>query len=395
METMPKELSVSAVSPEERTREEVSCPPALFEYMWYVLLAYAILGRVWGVIIPSVGGALLALLAAGCFLSVGAQASRVYAPVALALCTGASVFAVQFFFFSGLSLANSIPFIGWLCHVIIVQALSLRPRFLHRFVLAASAIGLGTLPYVHLVREGGRMRAFASETSIANANTLAMWFGFCAVYFLLWGLQSRTLILRAVYWAGGLGSLYMVALTVSRGPLLAIVLAFVVGLRPVLKRSFFPVLSLVLVIWLVYESGVFQQAIDSYIVRGTEESGREKVMPLALQRLLDSPWTGVGLEAIFTPVGGGKAITPHNGLLYLGLAAGIIPVICFLGYLAGAVSGALRIMRRAHAGEATLLPPLMIFALIELMIVDTAFMSAWVVVVFGLAAVKRTPLRDT
>ena len=177
--------------------------------------------------------------------------------------------------------------------------------------------------------------------------------------------------------------------------LLGIVLACVVGLRSALKRSFFPVLSLVLLMWLVYESGVFQQAVDSYTARGTVETGRGKVWPLALERLFDSPWTGVGLEAIYTSVAWRRAITPHNGLLYIGLAAGIIPVICFLGYLARAVRGALHILRRVHAGEPTLVPPLVTFALIELMSLDTAFMSAWVVTVFALAVVNRTPLHET
>ena len=88
-------------------------------------------------------------------------------------------------------------------------------------------------------------------------------------------------------------------------------------------------------------------------------------------------------------------MTPHNALLYIGLAAGIIPVICFSGYLAKAVSGALHIMRRVRAGEATLVPPLVAFALIELMNLDFAFMSAWAVVVFALAAVKRPTLPET
>jgi hypothetical protein len=320
----------------------------------------------------------------------------VYAPVALALCTGVFVIAAQFLFFSKLSLANNfvIGFIGWLFTVIIVQTLSLRPRFLHRFALVAFAIGLGVLPYMQLQKGAALARVSASGTGISNPNMVGMWFGFCTIYFLFWGVQSRTLILRAVYWAWALGSLYIVALTVSRGSILGILLACVVGLKSALKRSFFPVLSLVLLMWLVYESGVFQQAIDSYLVRGTEESGRGDVWPVALQRLFDSPWTGVGLGDIATRVAGRRPITPHNGLLYIGLAAGIIPVICFLGYLARAVSGALHTMRTVPAGEVTLLPPLVTFALVQLMIADTAFMFAWIVVVLALATVALDSARD-
>ena len=148
METTQKELGVYAGLPEETTCETAPCPPALLEYTWYVLLAYGMLGQAWGAVIPSVAGAALALLAAACIFRVGAQASRVYAPVALALCTGVFVIAAQYLFFNALSLTNSTAFIVWLFTIIIVQALSLRPRFLHRFALVAFAIGLGVLPYL-------------------------------------------------------------------------------------------------------------------------------------------------------------------------------------------------------------------------------------------------------
>jgi O-antigen ligase len=388
MATTRNELGKYAGLTEETTHETTICPPALFEYVWYVILVYGALGQAWGVVIPSVNGTLLMLLAAACLFTGGVRAPRLYAPVAFALCTGISVIAVQVFFHSEMALSNSIPFIGWLSMVIIVQSLALRPRFLNRFALVAFAIGLACWPYIQLnVGGGGLMRARATGTAISNANVLGMWFGFCTVYFVFWGLQSRGLILRAVSWIVGLGCLYVVTLTVSRGPLLGIVLACVVGLRSALKRYFVPVLSLVLLVWLVYASGVFQETIDFYSARGAVETGRGIVWPLALQRIFDSPWTGVGFDSIFTSIRRHKAITPHNALLYIGLAAGIIPVICYLGYLARAVTGALHIMRRVHVGEATLLPPLVVFALLEIMIGDAStFMSPWVVVVFSLAA---------
>ncbi len=385
MATTRNELGKHAGLTEETTYESAICPPALFEYVWYVILVYGTLGQVWGMVIPSVNGALLALLGVACFFT-GVRAPRLYTPVAFALCTGISVLAVQFFFHSDMALSNSISFIGWLCMVIIVQSLSLRPRFLQRFALVAFAIGVACLPYIQMQGAGGVIRARATGTGIHNGNVLGMWFGFCTVYFFFWGLQSRGLILRAVSWTIGLGCLYVVSLTVSRGPLLGIVLACVVGLRSALKRYFVPVLSLVVLMWLAYASGVFQETIDAYSTRGAEETGRGKVWPAALQRLLNAPWTGVGLDSIYTSFGSRRTITPHNALLYIALAAGIFPVICFLGYLARAVSGAIYIMRRVHVGEATLLPPLVVFALIETMILDAAFMSPWTVVVFALAA---------
>ena len=76
-------------------------PPAFLEYAWYASLAYAMLGQVWGIVIPSVGGAVLVLLAAICLLNVGDQVLRVYKPVAWALWTGIFVITIQFFFHEG------------------------------------------------------------------------------------------------------------------------------------------------------------------------------------------------------------------------------------------------------------------------------------------------------
>jgi hypothetical protein len=347
------------------------------------------LGQAWGVVIPAIGGMMFALLAAACLFSIGGQATRVYTPVALALCTTVSVIAIQFFFHSEQSLNNTYPYIAWLFNVIIAQALALRMGFLHRFAWAAFAIGLCVLPFVKVSSGSGLIRAGASGTGLSSANALGMWFGFCTVYFLSWGLQSRNLRQRAVSWAAAVGCLGMVLLSLSRGPLLGIFLACAVGFLPAAKRYFFSVLSLIFLIWLVYVSGLFQPMIDGFFVRGMEETGREKVWPVALDRLLDSLWTGVGMDAISTHIARNTNITPHNVLLYIGLGAGIIPVICFLGYLARVGTGTLRIMRGMYLGETALLPSLVTFAFIEIMQLDTAFMYSWVVVVFGMAAAAQ------
>ena len=363
-------------------------PPAFLEYTWYASLAYAMLGQVWGIVIPSVGGAVLVLLAAICMLNVGDQVLQVYKPVAWALWTGIFVITIQFFFHEGDERASTetIFFIGWLALVIIVQSLSLRPNFLLRFALVAFAIGLACLPYINIKSVGGVMRAWASGTGISNPNVLGLWFGFSTVYFLFWGFQCRKPILRTAAWVAAIGSLFIVTLSVSRGPLLAIVLACVVGFRSELKRSFVPLLALVLLMCLVYVSGVFDEEIAYYTARGSEESGRGRLWPLALERILDSPWVGNGLGDILIRTRSGKFMNPHNGLLHIGLGAGIVPVISFLAYCGHVAAGAVRMMRSVQVGEVALLPPLIAFGLFETMVLDFAFMTSWVVVVFGLAA---------
>lgn len=368
--------------------EMAVCPPAFLEYTWYVSLIYATLGQVWGIVIPSVGGVALVLLAGGCWLSVSEQALQVYKPIASAILTGILMIVIQLLFHkeSPEAWTEGIIVVNWIALLIIAQSLALRPQFLQRFALVAFAVGLAALPYLNVRSIGGVSRAWASGTGLSNPNTLGMWFGFCTVYFIFWGFQAKHMVLRISSWATALGCLYVVSLTVSRAPLLAAALACVVGLRPALQRNFAPLLLLILFVICVYASGIFDEKIEYYLTRGTEESGRERLWPAALDRLSESPWIGVGFDGVRIPFGHNRLMIPHNGFLHIALAAGIIPVICFVAYLSRVGIGTLHIMRGSYSGELALLPPVVVFALFETMMLDFAFVSPWTAVVFGLAA---------
>lgn len=372
----------------KRTVSEIETPPPFLEYAWYACLFYAYLGQAWGIVIPSVGGAILMLLALTCWLTVGGQSVRLCKPVAWSFYTVMAILAIQVLFHDTTEEAwpEVLAWVQWLALLIIVQVLSLRPKLLHHFALVALAIGVASLPYISLKSVDGVVRAWASGTGLGNPNVLGMWFGFCTVYFVFWGFQCRDRMLKIASWAVATGCLYVVMLTVSRAPLLAIVVACVVGFRSEMKRSFVPILSLVLLVCLIYMSGIFDEEIGYYTTRGTTESGREKLWERAFERVVYSPWVGVGLDDIRVQTSSGRFVNPHNPLLHIALGAGIIPVICFLGYLVRVAIGVRRIMQSVPAGEAALLPPLVTFGLLEVMQLDTTFMSPWVVVVFGYAA---------
>jgi len=380
-------IDVAPVKPGGNDRG--SYPPAFLEYAWYLSLFYTMLGSAWGIVIPAVGGALWVIVAASCFLSVSRQGLWVYRPVALALSTGILLIAIQLVFHqeSQRALGEGIFIVGWLALLIIVQTLSLRPGFLQRFALVGLAIGFACVPYISMSDAGGIARAKAVGTGISNGNALGMWFGFCTVYFLFWGFQCQKPILRVISWIVAVGCLYIVALTVSRAPVLAIAVACVIGFRSSLKRSFVPLLSFVLLIGLIYVSGIFDTEIGYYLARGAEKTGRETLFSRGLERVIDSPWIGVGLgEIAMYSQRGNRYFNPHNGLLHIALGGGIGPLICYLGYLIRVIGGAFQIMRRVHVGEAALLPPLVAYALFEIMMLDVVFMSPWTVVVFGLVA---------
>lgn len=388
MRMSPNVQSTSAGGASQMANKPGAYPPAFLEYAWYASLAYAYLGGVWGIVVPAVGGAILVVLAAACVLHLGDRAISLCKPVAWAFYTAISLLAIEVMFhdIGGKAILEITAFVQWLAVLIIVQTLSLRPNFLHRFALAALAIGVASLPYINVRSVGGVMRAWASGTAISNPNVLGMWFGFCTVYFIFWGLQCRTPLWRAGSWAVAVGSFFIVALTVSRAPLLGIVLACIVGFRSALKQNFLPVLLFVLAVGLVYISGVFDEELGYYASRGAEESGRGRLWPAAVERILESPWVGGGLGNIGIQTRSGHFMNPHNPVLHIALGAGFLPVFFFLGYLARVALGARNMMQKMQVAEAALLPPMVVFGLFEIMTLDLAFMMPWVVVVFGLVS---------
>ena len=366
-----------------------SCPPAYLEYVWYLYLFYWMLGAVWGIVLPDVGGVIWVLIGVASLLQVGNHAILVYKPVGWALCTGGFAIGIQMLFhgWSGRVAQHEITeFAYWISLLITVQALSFRPGFLQRFALLATVLGVACLPYIQVREVGGVMRAWATGTLISTPNALGMWFGFCTVYFIFQGFQYQTLMLRAASWSVALGCFYVVLIAVSRAPLVAVFVACLVGFRSALKRSFAPLMAFAILIYLVYLFGVFDEWLDYYLLRGTEESGRGRIWPAALDRISGSPWIGFGLDDVKVLNGYGKLVNPHNPLLHLMLGVGVIPTICFLGYVFRAIAGAVRLVRREQEGEAMILLPLVVFASLEVMNLDFAFMLPWVVVVFGLAA---------
>lgn len=366
-----------------------SCPPAYLEYVWYLYLFYWMLGAVWNVVIPAVGGVIWVLIALVSFFQVSNRASLVYKPVAWGLCTGFLSIGIQILFhgWSGSVAQHEMTeFAYWISLLITVQALSFRPGFLHRFALVAAILGVACLPYIQVREVGGVMRAWAAGTLISTPNVLGMWFGFCTVYFVFHGFQSQKAISRVANWSAAIGCFYVVLIAVSRAPLVAVFVACLVGFRSVLKRSFAPLMAFAILIYLVYLFGVFDEWLDYYLLRGAEESGRGRIWPSALERIPNSPWIGFGLDDVRVLNAWRKLVNPHNPLLHLMLGVGVLPTICFLGYVFRAIAGAVHLVRREQQGEAMILPPLVVFASLEIMNLDFAFMLPWVVVVFGLAA---------
>ncbi len=378
-----------------RMSNAADAPPRFVEHAYYALVFYAIMGPALGLSVDFLGAGALATLAAFCIMRLGSRAIGVYTPFAFPLGCAISYLAVQVIVHGESLMEPTLRWVvTWLMALIVVWSLSLRQGFLHRFALATFVIGLALLPYLRLgyVTVAGYERAGLDSTvGLSNPNDLAAWFGFCSVYFIIAGIETKRTVICTASWLSAVGCLYIVSLTVSRGALLAVAIAATIALRHLLKRSFLPVLLLMLLSWISYESGLFERAITSYAARGTEETGRFLVWPLAAKRFLSSPLTGVGAAKIATYVPQvHHSITPHNGFLAVALASGVVPLTFFVAYWWGAAWGAFRSSIERTA-DAPFQAPLLVYTFLITLDGNFSFTFPWAVVTLSTALAASAP----
>jgi O-antigen ligase len=286
-------------------------------------------------------------------------------------------------------------FVTWMLALVVVQSLALRPGFLHRFAIALFLIGICMLPYLQVSESDADRFRLDRSVGFSNANDLGAFFGFFCLYFIIAAIENRQVLTRFACGLGAIGSLYVVGLTVSRGPLFAIAVAAVVGGRRFLKRGFIPLLVLVLLAWVAYLSGLFDQALASYQNRFGQETGRLQVWPLALERFWDSPWFGVGVSNVATDVPGRKPVTPHNGFLHVGLSSGLVPLLFFVAYWWRSGRAALA-KARQPSRDARFQIPLWLYAFLITFQLGVAFMAPWSIVILGVAMSRGSgPRRES
>ncbi|MEO8324725.1 MAG: O-antigen ligase family protein [Nitrospirota bacterium] len=373
--------------------------PWYVEYGFYASLVYGLMGPVVGVEIDRLGIVILGILACFCFLSIGERPVVFFKTLIFPIGLGLSYLIIQMMY-HGISVQEDYVkmFIPWILTLIVVQALSFRRGFLHRFVIFALLLGGFMMFFIDIKAygsEGITRLALEKGAGLSNSNALADWFGFCAVYMYMYGVVTERQEIRLVAWILSTACLLVVTLTVSRGALLAIMIAIVLGSREMLKRGFLPLLILFLLVWIAYGVGLFDQALMFYTMRATEESGRLLVWPRAFESFLNAPFTGVGANKmnIFVPEAA-KKVTPHNGVLFLAMASGIFPLLFYMAYWMQAGWAALC----APIGKiktASFYLPLVAYAFLICLASNSAFMNSWVVVTLAAAITSHIQIQPS
>jgi hypothetical protein len=275
----------------------------------------------------------------------------------------------------------------WLFSLVVVQALAMhRPKFLHRFAWFMVFMGLATLPYMTVAQVGEYQRV-GMERGVGNSNpnAVAATFGFCALYLAIKGYIETRPAYRMASWIMAVGSMYVVTLTVSRGALVAVAASLLVAGRRLWKAGILPLLLFGALVGGLIQAGVFDQAIDAYTRRGTEETGRLKVWPLLIERFVNSPMIGVGASRVGTWTSPDHYTTPHNGFLLFAVASGIVPLVLFAAYCFRSGIAAMR--ASLSDGDSAFYLPLVTYTVLITSAGNMDFMAPWAVVSMAIPVV--------
>jgi hypothetical protein len=344
------------------TVRPVWSPPSWAEYTFYFTVFYSLISSYLGIEIPLVAAGITVALAGFCWKEMGPLAKQILAPIKLLLACIVSYIVVLIAFHGTSPMDENVrTFILWFCSMIVVQSLLLRQGFLLRCTVFLFLIALITVPNLRFGRDVVDRASVAIPLAgnLTNANGLAGWFGFCVVVFAINGFETKRTMVRMSYWALATGSLLIVGLTVSRGALLGVAFALVIGFRRLLKSGFIPVLICLIFVGTLVATGLFDKAVSNYEERGTEETGRGKIWPAVLGRISESPLVGVDVSDIFTFIDG-RPTAPHNSFLFVGLTSGVFPLGLWIAFWIQAARSSVRLERSIYAAYRI---PLLIYAL--------------------------------
>jgi O-antigen ligase len=347
------------------------------EYGYYFVILYIVLGGPLGLILLGGIGAgfLLIPVAALCVNSLGAAVVNVLRAAWIPIACGVTHMLIQFIIHEeSFTRMYVYEFGPWVISLAIVQALAMyHPNFLHRFAMFTFFMGLAMLPFM---TSGGDRVGLEHGVGYSNPNAMAAWFGFCVLYLIIRGYVESYPMHRMALWSMAVVSLFVVTLTVSRGALIAIVASLLLTSKRLLKAGIFPLLLLAVLLLVFMEMGIFDQAIQSFTRRGTQDSGRLEVWPLLIDKFLGSPLIGYGASNAGAVTRDGLFRTPHNSFLLFAVASGIFPLALFCAYCLQSVRDALR----AADKDCIFYLPLVIYTILITSAGNMDFMTPWAVV---------------
>ena len=370
------------------TYAPVRMPSRAVEYAYYLSLMFSALAPALGLDIPFVAGGMILIVSAICIRQVRSSAKVVYSPIGFLLACAISFLFIQIAVHGESIMGGTVRvFIIWILQLIIIRSLCLRQGFPLRFSLVMFVIGLIPLPYLTFQSTDvvERARVGIETGGLSHPGSLAEWFGFLTVYFALFGLETKRVVVRTTSWLAATGCLFIVGLTVTRGALFGTAIAVTVGFRGILRRGFVPVLTVIMILGLFFASGLFDRAISHYEKRGMEETGRELIWPAVIERIAAAPLIGVGALNVGTyALHEDRQSPPHNSFLFFALSSGIIPSVFYVVFWIQAVWRSFSHTERFK--DVSFRIPFLLYTFVSVMIGDLGFMAAWALLALSVGA---------
>jgi len=273
------------------------------------------------------------------------------------------------------------PFISWVLFAFVLSFLFIQKNFLKHVLVVMFLILLFLSPFFvfkgNSINDVVQVRLYG--TGIDNPNDLAAWIGFCALGFWLWSVKSKSKIIRLVLIVCVAISLIILGVTVSRGSLIALLVGIFVSFRQVSPKRWLGLLLIMIFVGLIISQvPITKQSIFFYQERIFQETGRLLVWSVILSMIIKAPLIGYGVENISQFVQGKMHnITPHNGIFFLGMAAGLIPLVPFLFLWFSSIR---KVLLKIQTNNYIDPFPLLLYAFLQMIISNLYFMAFWCVV---------------
>jgi hypothetical protein len=383
--------------PYDPDRQSVCAALSLSEFALYFVMFYQVLGPALGLAIGGVGVGFLMIAVLGIWFVEGATSlASVIGQIYLALGCAIGVMFICIFIHNESTSQQYLRDFGiWLPSLIVVQWLAGRKQFLLRFACVTILLGLLMTLFMNAFSGTGYERVGLERgVGFANPNDLGYWYGFCTLYLTIAGFASRGNGIRVFCWFLALVCFYLLTLTVSRAPIIALAAALLVATRSLLKEGVLLVFALMALVYGAIELGVFDTALQAYNLRASEETGRLRVWPIVFGKILNSPLVGVGASHIATTVHDGSTFTPHNGLLLIATASGILPVSLFVAHWIRAAKAALNTTMR-NLPDSVFHLPMLAYAFLVMNSGNLVFMAPWATVCLALPLASSFQRIDT
>lgn len=352
---------------------------SIAEGFFLIYLLYSLVSVNLGIYLPYLAGIMLAISAFASILLGLNKWPR--SPIFILICLIALIcILIQLGVFNlGLSSEYVRIFYFWIVTAIVTLPFAGNEQFLKRIAIVIAISIIVQIPFLFAPEDGIlRYRFISGSTGIDNANDLADWLGFCFIVMWMWIWKTSRKVNKIILSLIDFVIFAVILETVSRGALLAIVLAVLIFVYWIeRKKRLFYVLFLAMIAGAFVFIEPLQNLLFNYETRLTIDTGRFELLEIGIEQLKTVPFWGIGADNIFFQISSYTTTTPHNPFLVVGLSSGIIPLILFFILWLLVIKSLFQ--KNGDKYREIIKLPLFVFIFITSFISNGIFTSVWVV----------------